>query len=480
MAVLSPPPVRPLPEVVRVPGLGVRWRYRERVAAVTALVAVGYGLDFAGLVTGALAGSRTPLLALTPVLALLIASGYHNPPKGVTDNESDWLFATILGTLGFVGIALVSDRFDTLAGLFRLDLLGAVLWAACATVILLGARHAQRMWRVWLFAVLSASPVPFLLAAGMFGGSDAVVAGLGVCYAAVAVYLAGARARRLKRLMSALLYLCIGWGLVYLLIDRLGLFATVTIAAGVLPVVAHVVMRRWIAPGVGMFVPTAMYPSRSWRSHAALPLLALVVAVVHTPAPQLPEPATVRGDWMHGAGLHDARPLPDAQRFLGAEAQFARYQMPGGPGVPAAAVDVITTPRLGGLRDHRDTVWYPTVRPLNFAETARTGPSPVQVREIFSDADSATDYATPHWYALTWEWHTPAGYQQVTVIVNQDTGATATEPPLPQLGAADTLLGPLLWIGRQQADTRGVVDPAVIERATDIADALLASAAARA
>lgn len=465
------------PDTARV-GLPSVRAYWARIAAVGALVAIGYGLDLIGVVMSAVDGSRTPLLALTPVLALLIASGYHRPPPGVTDNESDWLFASILGILGFAGITLVSARFETLAGLFRLDLLGAVLWAACATVIVLGARHAQRMWRVWLFAALCCSPVPFFLAAGALGGSDTVTAGLSVCFGATAVYLAGARAGRPRRLLAALLCLVIGWCLTALLIGSMPLFATVTIASAVVPVLVHVVLRDWVAPGVGLISPPPLYPTRSWPSFAALPLLALLVAVTHTSAPQPPEPPVVSGDWTHQANMVGARQFPDITRFLGPDAQFARYRIPDSPGLPAAAVDVITTPNLASLRDHRNTVWYPTTRPLNFTAAPNPTAAPVELREIFSNADTATDINTPQWYALTWEWRTAAGYQQVTVIVNQNTAAPADEPPSPQLSAGDTLLSPVLWIGRQQAEVAGPVDDTVTGRATDIADSLLLAAVA--
>lgn len=478
----NPQPVRssnPAYHAVRLPDVGIRWRYRERLLAIAVLVSIGYGRDIAGLVAEATAGSRTPLLALTPVLAVLIASGYRWPPAGVNDNESDWLFVAILGPIGFAGIALVTTRFETLAAMFRLDLLGAVLWTACASAILLGARHTARMWRAWLFAIIAVNPVPFSLAVGMLGGSDTAVAAVSVCYGATAVYLAGARAPRLRRLAAASVTLVGGWGLVLLLIGTLPLFGTVVAAAMVLPVTVHIGMRRWVGPDAGRTGEARAYPVRSWKSLLALVLLAFAVAAVHTTPPSMSEPASVPEDWAETAGLLGARELPDAQRFVGADARFVRYEVPTSPGMPAAAVDVITTGTLASLRDHNDTVWYPSARPLNFVPaTGLQTIAPVEVRAVFSDADAAIDTATPQWYALTWDWRTDSGYQQITVIVNQNVADPATPPPAPAaLEVVDTLLKPALWIGRQQADIPTTVDDIVVRRAAEIADSLLANAA---
>ena len=457
----------------------IRWGYRSRLLAVVALVAIAYGSDYVHLVGDALAGSRTPLLALTPLFALLVATGYRRPPDGVNDNESDWLFVAILGIIGFAGIALVTARFEALAAVWRLDLMGAVLWAVCASVILLGARHTQRMWRVWLFAAISATPVPVTLAAGALGGSDTANVAVSVCFGATAVYLAGARAPRPKRLLAAAASLALGWLTATLLIDALPLFGVTAIAALGVPVLVHVGMRRWIGTGADTG-PLESYPARSWRSLLALPVLALVVGFAHTSAPTATEPPVVQGDWVRSAGLFDARELTDVQHYLGGDADYVRYAVPAGAGMPAAAVDVITMPSLAALHDHHSTVWYPTTRPLNFtAAPPLTTGAPVEVRAVYSNADTAIDSTTPHWYALTWDWHSDAGYQRVTVVVNQDTAGG--EPPAPQpMTVTDTLVNPALWIGRQQAEGQGRVDDLVVRRATEVADSLLAHLVTRA
>ncbi|ADT97280.1 hypothetical protein [Mycolicibacterium gilvum] len=466
---------------VKLPHIDVRWGFRERVTAIAVLVLIGYGLDIGRLVADAVAGSRTPMLALTPLLALLIASAYRWPPPGVNDNESDWLFVAILGTAGLGGILLVSSRFETMAALFRLDLVFGVLWAACATAIMLGARHAQRMWRIWLFAVLSANPALFGLMSGTLGGSDAAIAGVSVCYGATAVYLAGARTGRLKRLIGAGVCLGVGWFVVFVLVHTLPLFWLVTIAAAVVPAVIHIGTTRWAErERGGLPGDQPAYPVRSRSSVVALVLLAFLVAVVHAAPARPPAPAVVHGDWATKSGLYDEQEFPDAQRFLGPNARFVRYRVPVAVGLPAAAVDVITTSNLASLRDHRHTVWYPSTRPLNFVPaTGLQNTPPVEVRAVFSNADTMIDPTTPQWYALTWDWRTDSGYQQVTVVVNQNVAESTTPPPAPEgLELVDTLLSPALWIGRQQPDGPAWVDETVVQRATEIADNLLANVSA--
>jgi len=444
-----------------------------RIAALVGLFLFAYFFVFAQVVADAVAGSRTAFLVVAPLLVALIAFGYRTAPRGVGDNESDWIFAALAGAAGFTAIALLTHRFPTLAALWRLELVGAVMWVACSAVIMFGVRHVVRMWQLWAFAFFCSTPLPFLMMIAVIGGSDAAAAALGATLGAVAAYLAGRATRSRWRLAAALGCLAVGVGLAVLLIRHTTLLVTLVVVAAILPVLVtaglHYLTRatgnqQWAAI-------TVRFPGRSPRSFVALALAAVVLLVLHPPVPRPQVPPLVRGDWANRGALAHVAEFPFITRFIGPGATLTRFDVPSSAAFPAAAVDVMTTANLAALRDYADAVWYPTPMPVHY----RPADSGDGARTVHSNADAATDSAARDWYAVTWVWRVPGAYQQVTVIVSQVL-TSDDPPPAPQpLSVSETIAGPAAWVVRQQPEYVSPVDPLVTERATEVVRLLLSA-----
>ncbi len=86
---------------------------------------------------------------------------------------------------------LMSNRFPTLSGLWQLPLVGAVLWAACAAALLFGVRRVMQMWSLWVFAVGTVTPLPYLLVTAAAGGGVVAAAAVAGVIGGLAVLLAG-------------------------------------------------------------------------------------------------------------------------------------------------------------------------------------------------------------------------------------------------------------------------------------------------
>jgi hypothetical protein len=458
-----------------------RFAFWWRITALSALFFGAYGVVFHQVLADALAGSRTAFLVVAPLLVAMSAAGYRTSPRGVGDNESDWIIAAVSGVVGLAVIILVTNRFPTLAGLWHLELVGALVWVACAGMIIFSVRHVLRMWQVWLFAFLCAITLPYLLATAALGGSDeaavAVAAGLG----AFAVYLAGRPTRRRWRIGAALLSLAIGLGLSISLTTFLGLFATELIAAGVVPLLAAIGLHHFTLSN-GKHRLDAVFAGfhpLSVRSLAALALAAVALLVTHFQASSPPAPPTMRGDWAQHSGLVAPTEYPFASRFFGPNAKLVRFAVPPAIGRPAAVVDVISTTNLAALRNYSDAIWYPSPVPLNYQAVSGAGSDsqlPVDARVVHTNADTATDGSAQNWYAITWVWQVAAVYQQVTVVVNQAVGSADSPVAPAPLSVADTVAKPMLWMARQQPDSVGAVDPRVVSRANDIVHMLVNAA----
>jgi hypothetical protein len=366
------------------------------------------------------------------------------------------------------------ERMPTLARLWHLDSLGVVLWTACLFAIMFGVRYVVRMWQLWLFAACCVSPLPFLMAAAAFGGSDTAIALLTAGIGALAVFLAGRCASAWRRMSATLVCLASAGLLAVLVGNRLALAGTVLLVAGVVPVIVTAVML--LGGRVKGTAPTAWsnLPHRSPLSLLTLVAVAAGLLVINPPHARSEDPSPAAADWAQRAGLGAPESFPFITRFVGPDATLVRYTVPAKAGMPTAAVDVITTTRPSALGDFDDMVWYPSSRPLEFQQ-ATSQSMPAGARIIHSNADATTDATAVDWYAVTWVWEAGSAHQRVTVIVNQKLDSEAPPPAPEALTLVDASITPALWLARQQPDSIGKVDPVVIERADDVVGLLLES-----
>jgi hypothetical protein len=470
-------PVRPLAsaEAPSVSPIAVAQRHWSRLAVFAILSFAAYAFAIADILGDALAGSRAVVLLVLPILIGVIASGYRQAPRGVSDTESDWIVALVAGIVGFTGIHLLRNRMPTLSVQWQLDLLGVLLWIVCLVAVMFGVRHVVRMWQLWLFAVCCISPLPFLLTAAAFGGSDTVVALLTAALGATAVFLAGRSASLGRRVSATLVCLASASALTAVVGNHLSLAGTVLLVAGVVPVVVTVVML--LRDAQLMSTATSAWtdmPHRSPLSLLMLVLVAVMLLLINPPHAKSQYASTVAADWEARAGLKEQESFPFITRYVGADATFVRYAVPPVDGMPTAAVDVITTGRLATLADFDDAIWYPSSRPVEY-QSVDGESMPSGARVIHSNADAATDAAAVDWYAVTWMWKTGDAYQRVTVIVNQ-TSKSDVPPPAPAaLSLLDTSIKPALWLARQQPDGVGQVDPWVVARADRVIKLLMGS-----
>lgn len=441
----------------------------QRVLAVIALGAVAYSASYEQILADAVAGSRATYLVVVPLLLAMIATGYRSAPRGVSDSESDWIIAALLGVGGMTVIHLLSGRAETLADLWRLQHLSIVVWLACAVAVMFGVRHTVRMWALWVFALAVATPLPFTLATASLGGSGIACGVVTAAMGAIAVFLAGRCAPTALRFCAALGSLAIAAGFVIAVGGHLGLLPTALVAGGLIPVAAAVVLARAAGASDPVVAPQVrgQLPRRSLTSLAILAATAAALLATTPVATRTTTVPTVDADWADRADLKTPTSFPFITDFLGPDSTLVRYDLPGNAVSPAAAVDVMTTPDQAALDDVADAVWYPTSRPLDYRPI--TGPSvPPGARVIFTNADAATDGTGRDWYAVTWTWRAGALSQRVTVVVSQTIGGDQT-PPAPQpLSLLQTAVRPALWVARQQPAAAGTVDPLVSQRATQV------------
>lgn len=462
------------PQGVRAPTGGLT--YWTRFGLVAALTAAAYFLVFAHVVADALAGSRTAFLVAVPVLLLMIAASYQAPPRGVGDTESDWIVSTLVGGFALTGIHLLSERMPALAGLWRLQLLGIVVWFACVLAVMFGVRHAVRMWALWLFAASCVTPLPFLMTTAALGGSDTAAALVAAALGSIAVFLAGRPAAVSGRVIAAVGCFGFGAAFVFYANGRLSLLLTILVAAAVIPMIAALALARTRVPKASA---TENIPAVFRRtSPASVVVLAVIAGVLCTLNPVLRDTHTIistTGDWADRAGLQASTSYPFIARYLGDGASLVRYDVPATLTLPAAAVDVMTAPNRAVLDDFADAVWYPTDTPVDYRPSESSDGMPFGVRTIHSNPDTATDTTRQDWYAVTWLWRTPDAYQRITVVVGQNVGDNQPPPEPAPLSLLDTSLKPALWVARQQPDASGQVDELVTRRATEVVNRVVGS-----
>jgi hypothetical protein len=454
----------------------VTQRNWTRLAFLAIFAFAAYAFVIIEIVGEALSGSRAVVLLVLPVFIGVIATGYRQAPRGVSDTESNWIIAIVFGIAGFTGIHLMKQRMPTLSVQWQLDLVGVMLSIACLLTVMFGVRHVVRMWQLWLFAICCVSPLAFLMTAAAFGGSDTVVTLLTGALGAVAVFLAGRNERLGRRLLATLVCLASASALTAVISHRLGLVAAVVLVAGVVPVVVTVLML--LRDADPMSSATSAWTDLPRRGSLTLLVLALVATTMTLTAP--PQARSnyaghANDNWDRRAGLKAGESFPFIRRYVGPDATLVRYSVRASPGKPAAAVDVITTGRRAALEDYDNAIWYPTRSPAEYRPAAGWS-MPTGARVIHSNAEAATDADAVDWYAVTWMWKTSDKYQRVTVIVNQSVGSTAPPPVPTALSILDTSIRPALWLSRQQANGTGEVEPLVVARADEVTQLLVKSA----
>ncbi len=441
--------------------------FMVRMFAATALGAAGWAPLYLGLLRDLPAGSRCVYLLAVPVLLAVVAAGHRTPPCGVGDAESDWIVAVLLGVAGVAGIAVLDERLPTLAGLWRLPALTGVVWFAGVLTVLFGIRHVMRMWAVWVFAVAVTTPLPFLLITAELGGGDRAAVAVPACIGAVAVALGTPGVPWRRRWLATLS--CLTSGLLIAATVPADPVVLTMLVTGVAPILAILVTRRATAGS-----PEFPLPQRSAWAMAILAVIAAALPVLTMPAAPSYAAATVTTDWTERTAWGTPRDYPFITRYLGSGSTLRRFSVLPVDGLPAAAVDVMSTPDRGALRDVADAVWYPSARPLDYRPAEH--PLPDGARVLHSNADAVTTGADAPWYAVTWTWTSGTLNQRVTVIVSQSlTGAIPPPEPAP-LSLPAASVRPLLWLARQQPDDTGGIDDLVQLRARAVIDQVTAVA----
>ncbi|MEH3139179.1 MAG: hypothetical protein PGN37_03165 [Mycobacterium kyogaense] len=440
-----------------------------RMLAATALAAGGWAPLYLGLLHDLPGGSRCTYLLAVPVLLTVVAAGHRTPPCGVGDAESDWIVAVLLGVAGVTGIGVLSDRLPTLAGLWRLPALSGVIWFACVLTVLFGVRHVVRMWALWAFALAVTTPLPFLLVTAELGGGDRAAVAVSAGIGAIGVALGTPGTPR--RLRTAATLTCLSVGLLVACVAPQGEPVAAILVAGVLPVSTMLVV--WSR---GTSAPQAFpLPTRSAPAMAILALLAAALPLLSVPAtPARAAAASADPAWIGRTAWGAPRDYPFITRYLGPGSTLQRFSMLPVDGLPAAAVDVMTTPDAGALSDVADAVWYPSARPLDYRPAA--DPLPAGARLLHSNADAVTTGAEAPWYAVTWTWASGAVYQRITVIVSQSLTGTIPPPAPAPLSLPAASVRPLMWLARQQPDDTGQIDELVLGRARAVVDQVNAAA----
>ena len=470
-----------------------------RIVVLQVLCLIAYGDVYYTLAVSISEGSRAAYLMVVPLHLVIIAFGRGTVAKGVSDGETDWIFAFALGGLALFISYLMANRFPTTSGMWNLPLISSMLWGMCAATVLFGVRRVWQVWPLWLFSLVVVTPLPSMFITASLGGSNFAAASVAAILGAVAVFLGGERSPMRWRLLATTGCAVLGVAAAAALAAR-PLPVSVSIGAGAVPLICFILLYRFTAvggrgaelggglagnEGSGKSTPEAHSPAGlPLRSPITLTMLAAltgILLVINTAivGKQKLELARVHADWTSLAGLSVSQEFDFIHRYLGTDATFTRYLPAQVAGYPAAAVDVLTVASLGALRSFRDVIWYPAPVLPNYATIALTD-TVNDVQVLATDSSAATSEAVQDWYALTWTWNIGTGYQQVFVVVNQHTSATDPPPPDPAPPSVlNTIIAPALWLSRQQANPATQVDPVVAARAQQVADEILAAAVAR-
>lgn len=447
-----------------------------RLVGLVGLTLIAYGTVIYDVALSIGGGSRTAYLMVIPVLLVMIASGCTDPPRGVADRETDWILSGMLGGLALFACFLTANRFPTLAGLWHIQLIAAVIWVACAASIIFGFRRVAQMWPLWLFAIATVTPLPYVLMTAALGGTTAASSAVAAVIGAIAVFCAGRRSPLRWRVVAAAASAVVGGAAAQLAATSLSI--SVAVSAGLIPLISFLVLQRFtVSEHREPSRDPPHSPRRSLLSFAALGAVAVVQLVLNTSSSSAEAaPGTAAANWTSRAGLSASDQFAFIHRYLGPDSTFARYPAPSRPGYPDAAVDVITADNLEALRTYRFVIWYPAKVLPNYHPIDLGNPPVRGALVAATDAAAADNPHVADWYALTWQWHNGSKYEQVFVVVNQAM-LEANPPPRPTPPSlASTVAAQALWVARQQADPAPEVDPVVIARARQLAHDLVTAA----
>jgi hypothetical protein len=462
--------------------MGLSWGFLLRLALLAAFILVAYGGIFYQVAMSIAGGSRLAYLVVVPLLIAMIALGTSTPPRGVGDPESDWILATIVGGLGLVLHFLMQARLPTLAGLWFQQLVGAVIWTGFAATILFGIRRVanRNKWPMWLFALNTATPLPYLMVTEWLGGSNLAAAAVAALIGTIAIFLAGKRSAPQRRLTATAACGLAGIGSAFALSAQ-PLLLSVVVSAGVVPLVVFLLTDAFAGRNTWhLRSGETPLPHRSPFSLVLLAGAAVIVMVANAPnATALPTPPRASAGWEQRAGLTQTGQFSFIRRYLGPDATFVRYKVPPVDGLPQAAVDVITTDNLASLRVYRDVIWYPVSTMPNYAPFAVPDPAITDARATATDASVTTSADVDNWHSITWVWRVGDTYQQVFVVVDQEVSAKAPPADPQPLSLHDTVAAPALWMTRQQANPSAEVDDAVCQWAQRIVNHVVSAGAPR-
>ena len=487
------PPIEP-PPAARAPA-NSRIGLALRLAALLALTLLGFGGAFYDVARSVGGGSRAAYLLVMPVLLVMIAYGRRTKATGVNDSEADWILGILLAGFALLLSYLAGNRFPTLSGMWNLPLVGAAIWAAFAATILFGFRRVWQLWPLWVFATVTVTPFPSLLLTAALGGTTAAASAVAAMIGAMAVFLAGWPRPLRSRLVAAVGCALAGVAAAVAL-PITSLPVSVAVTGGIIPVLSFVLLQHFTVADERQLLLAGGVPARDegssrdtpepapWphRSPVALAMLAVVAGahlVLNTSASaSMPEGslAHAASDWSSRAGFVAEQDFGFIHRYLGPDSTFTRYTPRPEPGYPTAAVDVITASSLAALRTTRYVVWYPATSVPNYRFTDLGAAVPGAL-VLSTDSSAATDGSADDWYALSWVWTIGKTYQQVFVVVSQQPPPQAPPPPRPTPPSLKlTVLAPILWMSRQQADPDTQVDEIVSDRARRVANEILLAA----
>jgi hypothetical protein len=469
------------------------------------LTLLGFGGVFLDVARSIGGGSRAAYLLVIPFLMVMIAYGRRTKAIGVNDSEADWILGILLGAFALFLTYLAGSRFPTLSGMWNLPLVGAAIWTAFAATILFGFRRVWQLWPLWVFATVTVTPFPSLLLTAALGGTTAAASAVAAMIGALAVFLAGWPRPVKRRVLAA-----IGSGLVGIaaaaVLPTASLPISVIVTGGLIPLLSFVLLQRFSVAD-GRQVLLGGVPARNegsgrdtpgtppqqlpvvpapWphRSPLALMMLAVVagahLVLINSASAAPPDSPLAHADseWSSRARFTVDQDFGFIHRYLGPDSTFTRYLPAPEPGYPSAAVDVITANSLEALRTTRYVVWYPVTSVPNYRFTDLGAAVPGAL-VLSTDSSAATTGNANDWYLLSWVWTVGETYQQVFVIVSQQPPPQAPPPPRPVPPSLKlTVLAPILWMSRQQADPDTMVDALVSDRARHVANEVLLAAKA--